>query len=313
MQTDQIDNLKKELKKYETPIPHPNFKTDNLDSILQQIDESGNLDEIAGEYLFKFKSVESIGNTGNKKVDFANPRGIALDDQQRIYIADYENGRILIFPTKGEFIEQFGKGQLIRPHDIAITENWVFVSDLGLNVVYKFSRVNHRYITRSAENEIGCPRGIAVDTDEDIYVAIKYDNIVAVFDTDMKLSRSIGSGKLNQPCDVKINNNAVFVVDRNEVNNLHIFAKTGDLLKSFLKLGKGEGDIYFCFDKYCNILISDYSRSSIKIFTENGELIQRIESKGRPTGIVVNDSCVIFSGHINVISIRTFRLSKTLG
>ena len=107
----------------------------------------------------------------------------------------YENGRILIFSTKGKFIEQFGKSQLVRPHDIAISENWVFVSDLGLSVICKFSRLNHRFITKTADKEIGCPRGIAVD--EDVYVAIKYDNVIAVFNAEMKLSRSIGSGKLN--------------------------------------------------------------------------------------------------------------------
>ena len=302
IQTDQIKTLEEKLKKFEipTPIPFPSYKADGLDSILKEIEGLGNLDEIAGEYLLKINPLGNIGNTGNKKEEFANPRGLALDDNQRIYIADYENGRILIFSTKGKFIEQFGKSQLVRPHDIAISENWVFVSDLGLSVICKFSRLNHRFITKTADKEIGCPRGIAVD--EDVYVAIKYDNVIAVFNAEMKLSRSIGSGKLNQPCDVKINNNIIFVVDRNEVNSLHTFAKTGELLKSFLKLGKGEGDIYFCFDKYNNILISDYSRSSIKIFNKSGELIQRIESKGRPTGIAVDTSCIIFSGHINVIT-----------
>ena len=89
---------------------------------------------------------------------------------------------------------------------------------------------------------------------------------------------------------MKINKNNIFVADNNEINNVHIFTQSGDIIRSFIRLDNGTGDVHFCFDMYNNIIVSDYSSKSIQIYTINGELIHKIVCKDYPRGIAVDNN-----------------------
>ena len=103
---------------------------------------------------------------------------------------------------------------------------------------------------------------------------------------------------------MKINKNNIFVADNNEINNIHIFTKSGDIIRSFIKLDKGTGDIHFCFDLYNNIIVSDFWSNRIQIFTINGELIHKIVCKSNPNGIAVdNNNNIICACYDNVVYI----------
>ena len=89
---------------------------------------------------------------------------------------------------------------------------------------------------------------------------------------------------------MKINENNIFVADNNEINNIHIFTKSGDIIRSFIKLDKGTSGIHFCFDLYNNIIVSDSINKSIQIYTINGELIHKIVCNDYPLGIAVDNN-----------------------
>ncbi|KAI6660111.1 PKD domain-containing protein [Oopsacas minuta] len=283
------------LIKENIPIPIHSFYTEGLDSLLEQLEKLGSIQEIAESYKNKTQPIRRIGKRGSEKGELYNPSGLALDGD-KIYIADTENNRIQIFSTEGKFIHEFGKEQLNYPRDIALNKKWVFISDWRLNTISKFSKTNYQLI-KSFKEDVGAPCGLTTDTNGEVLVADSYNNRIAVFSSDLEYIREIGKDKLKYPQDVKINNNNIFVVDRNEINNIHIFSKSGDLLKSFIKLEDGRGIIYMCFDLYNNIIISDELGSSINIFTEDGQLIHKIKCN-RPIGIIVNNNfdiiCVSF-------------------
>ena len=129
---DQIKNLEKEKNKYEapTPIPIPSVVTEGLDCLLEQLIRLGSIQDTAGLYINKTNPVRSIGKPGSKKGELNGPLGLALDGE-KIFVADNNNSRIQIFSMEGKFIQEFGKGKLINPHSIAISDEWVFVSDWG--------------------------------------------------------------------------------------------------------------------------------------------------------------------------------------
>ncbi|KAI6660228.1 NHL repeat containing protein [Oopsacas minuta] len=293
LQEDQIKNWKKEQKKYEieTPIPIPFFYIEGLDSLLEQLEKLGSIQEIAEPYKNKTKPIRRIGKPGSEKGELNNLRGLALDGD-KIYIADTDKSRIQIFSTEGKFIHEFGKEQLRYPYCIALYKEWGFVSDWGLITIFKFSKTNYKLIKRVKE-VVSLPFGLTTDTNGEVLVADWMNNRIAVFSSDLEYIREIGKGKLKHPCDVKINNNNIFVADINEINNIHIFSKSGDLLKSFIKLENGRGFIFLCFDLYNNIIISDCLGDSINIFTEDGQLIHKIQCNN-PTGIIVNNNFDIF-------------------
>ncbi|KAI6661914.1 E3 ubiquitin-protein ligase TRIM71-like [Oopsacas minuta] len=302
-QGEQMLQTKAEIQKYEkeTPVPFPSFNTEGLDGLLEQLEKLGSIQATAVPYRNKTEPIRRIGKYGREKGELNCPIGLALDGD-KIYIADTLNSRIQIFSTEGKFIQEFGKGELDNPYGIALYKEWVFISDWELHAIFKFSKTNYKLI--KIKTVVSYPHGLTTDTNGEVLVADSSNNRIAVLSSDLEYIREIGKDKLIKPCDVKINNNNIFVADNNEINNIHIFSKSGDLLKSFIKLENGRGYISLCFDLYNNIIISDYMGKSINIFTKDGQLIHKIKCN-YPTGIIVNNNfdiiCASFSD--NVINI----------
>ena len=177
----------------------------------------------------------------------------------------------------------------------------MFVSDYLHNAVLKLQITNNKYVCESAKGELHYPCGITVDTNGEVLVADCDNNRIAILNSELKLVREIGKDKLKHPRDVKINKNNIFVADNNKINNIHIFTESGDIIRSFIKLYSGTGDIYFCFDLYNNIIVSDYWNKSIQIFTINGDLIHKIVCKDSPRGIAVDNNNNIICACIDVV------------
>ena len=288
---DQVKNLREEQKKYEkpTPVPFPVVSAEGLESLLEQLMRFGTVEEVETPYREKNNPVREFGKRGNKIGELDCPRGLTLHRNGSIYIADTHNSRIQIFSTAGKFVAEFGEEQLHDPHSVALNDKWVFVSDWDLDAVLKFQIRNNKYVCRSAEGELYFPRGITVDRNGEVLVA-DCDNRIAVLNSELKLVREVGKGKLVHPRDVKINKKHIFVADNNEINNIHIFTELGVIIRSFIKLDKGTGFIYLCFDLYNNIIVSDNDSVSIQIYTISGELIHKIVCKSNPKGISVDNN-----------------------
>ena len=292
VQEEQIKNLQKELKKYEkpTPVPVPGHSTEGLESLLEQLRRFGTIEELGGPYRERINPVKKFGTHGNEKGEFCYPCGLTLYRNESIYIADTYNSRIQIFSTAGEFVAEFGGGQLYRPHSIALNDKWVFVSDYIRNALFKFQITNNKFVCQSGKGELNCPNGITVDTNGEVLVADCGNNRIAILNSELKLVRKIGKDKLRYPLDVKINKNTIFVADNNEINNIHIFTKSGDIIRSFIKLENGTVFNRFCFDLNNNIIVSDSINKLVQIYTINGELIHKIVCNDHPRGIAVDDN-----------------------
>ena len=306
LKEEQIKNLLKELKKYEnpTPVPVPGYSSEGLESLLEQLRGFGAVEEIGTPYRERINPVKKYGIKGKEKGELHYPNGITLYRNESIYIADTNNSRIQIFSTAGEFVAEFGKEQLNSPYSVALNDKWVFVSDCSYNAVFKFQITNNKYVCQSAKGEVNCPYGVTVYTNGEVLVADCYNNRIAILNSELKLVRKIGKDKLKHPRDVKMNKNNIFVADNNEINNIHIFTKSGEIIRSFIKLDKGTGDIYLSFDLYNNIIVSDFYSNSIQIYTINAQLIHKIVCKNYSTGIAVDNNnniiCVCNDGVVYI-------------
>ena len=291
LQEEQIKNLQKEQKKYENPtqVPVPGYSSEGLESLLEQLRGFGAVEEIGTPYRERINPVKKFGTKGREKGELHYPNGLTLNSNEIIYIADTFNHKIQIFSTAGKFVAEFGKEQLNSPYSVALNDKWVFVSDCRHNAVFKFQITNNKYVCQSVKGELYFPYGITVDTNGEVLVADCRNNRIAKLNSELKLVREIGKDKLKYPRDVKINKNNIFVADNNEINNIHIFTQSGDIIRSFIKLDDGTGSIYLCFDLYNNIIVSDYRSKSIQIYKINGELIHRIACKYLPNGIAVDN------------------------
>ena len=297
-QEDQLYRTQLEIRKFQQAIhiPYPTLLMDDVRPLLQQLRKFATLTDLAAPYKHKFNPVNIFGKIGCDRGMLKLPRGIVLDSEQRMYIADLHNSKVQVFSSNGKFIEDFGKVRLQRPQSVALFQKkWLFVSDMQANSVVKFAQRNNRFICKSASGEFNYPSGLTVDTDGNVLVADSYNNRVAVLDADLKPVQEIGRDHLICPRDVKMNGNKIFVADNNRLNNIHVYSRSGQLLHSMIRLENGTVDMFICFDPYKNILISDCIGHSIQIFSEEGQLIHKIECQEIPIGIDVSDNFDIVS------------------
>lgn len=291
----RIIEEKQELSASPSQCPIPVLVTEHFQSLLQQIEGFGHVRGTAGPYVNKVKHFSLFGKRGAGKGELNDPKGLAIDGDNRVYVADFLNQRIQVFSQDRIFFSEFGSKVLFRPFGIAVFEKFIFVSDRQLGVVFKFVLSSYKLICKSGKGKLDSPSGLAVARDGEVFVADRCNNRVVVLSSELKILRELGQNRLDYPQDVKVNNNKIFVADNSKHKNIHIFSKTGEFLKSIIKLENGNRDIHFTFDSYDSILISDFGASSIQIFSFDGRLVHRIESAANPTGIVVRDSFHVIS------------------
>jgi DNA-binding beta-propeller fold protein YncE len=93
-----------------------------------------------GEFLLQF------GSHGEEPGQFSRPQSLAIDEQDRIWVADACNHRIQVFDTQGELLFYWGTpgrepGQLYYPYDLVLSgEDRVYVCEYGNNRVQMFTR-----------------------------------------------------------------------------------------------------------------------------------------------------------------------------
>ena len=102
--------------------------------------------------IFDHKGVclSSFGEHGDASGKFARPKGIAVDREGNIYVADALFNTIQIFNKEGVFLYYFGrkgsgKGEFVMPSGLKIDDNgYIYVSDSYNNriQVFKLSTYN---------------------------------------------------------------------------------------------------------------------------------------------------------------------------
>jgi DNA-binding beta-propeller fold protein YncE len=91
------------------------------------------------------KWLRQWGGHGYAPGEFLRPRAMAIDEHDRIYVADSCNHRIQVFDTEGRLLAYWGKrgaalGQMSYPYDVAIgPDHFLYVCEYGNQRVQKFT------------------------------------------------------------------------------------------------------------------------------------------------------------------------------
>ena len=286
----------------QTPMSIEKFQTYGLRKLENQINLFGSIK--LEPYLNRTHPVNCFSQTGRENANFTAVNGISLDVNQNIYIADLTNRRIHVFSIQFKFIKTFGSRILTKPHSIAIQNNCVFVTDIGSNLVHRFSIPTYKHVESSDTWNSNFPLGLTADSNN-LYVADCNNDRVAVLLFDLTFQRDIGSSKLNHPRDVKLVDNQLFVVDNSCQFNVHSFQSDGTFLRSFINLKNGSGHLFMCIDKSDNFVISDRLAKNIQIFNKAGQLVH-IFSGSQYSGIAVTNDfqiiCAMKSKYLTVIA-----------
>jgi hypothetical protein len=84
--------------------------------------------------------ITSWGTLGSGPGQLNQPKGLTLDQNNNVYVADEFNNRIQKFDSNGNLITQFGQDRLNHPIDVAVdSQGRVYASDLDEILIYALS------------------------------------------------------------------------------------------------------------------------------------------------------------------------------
>ncbi len=193
--------------------------------------------------------LKTWGAPGSGAGELGEPRGIAVDRQGRLYVADTKNSRIEVFEPDGRFVRQFGsKG--------------------------------------AGPGEFNEPCGIAVDADGDIWVADTWNARIARFSAvDGKFMGAIG-GPENAffgPRAVVVSRGFVYVADTGNKKVVR-FDRDGKRLNDFGRDGSGAGEfvepVGLAADASGNIYVADTGNHRIQVFDPEGKFLRQFPVSG---------------------------------
>ena len=185
-----------------------------------------------------------------REANFGLIAGVALDDDDRLFVTDAKLRHVLVFNPKHGQEATFGADVLVRPAGIAIDrENrFVYVADPGNDVVDVFDADNYKLLRQigkpSRKHEqtepgtFSLPEGVAVDSDGNVFVADTFNDRVEIFDADGQFISTFGKNgdgpaDFERPKGIAIDcDGHIWVVDAAQ-NMVKVFNQQGRLLIYF--------------------------------------------------------------------------------
>jgi DNA-binding beta-propeller fold protein YncE len=239
-------------------------------------------------------------------------------DQPRMKYVAYYRG-ILDFPrTSGERLQEILFGRDIGPYYLkqpaglaTDSQGRILVADSGqggllvINIPAKtFDLWGH-----DAQLRLAFPVGVAVDSQDNVYVSDVKLKMVLVFDKNGKLIYNLGSNKeFVNPAGLAVDKkrNLLFVAD-SKANKVKVFDLKGKLIKELDGSGQPGGKFFgpanVAVDKDGNFYVVDAYNFRVQIFDAEGKFVRAFGEIGdgfgnfaRPKGIAVDSE-----GHIYVV------------
>ncbi|GAW65310.1 NHL repeat containing protein [Geoanaerobacter pelophilus] len=193
------------------------------------------------------------GNTGLGKLK--KPANVGLDKNGNLFVADAARKEIMVYNAEGQFVRSFGKEENMKPADVAIDGDLVYVLDLQKtkNEIKVFDRESGRLMNtfgkRSDNAEgINIPTNFTMDHTGAIYVTNAGNGKLMKFDRDGHLLLSFGdlgdiSGMFSRPKGVAVDKeNRIYIVDGGN-QNVQVFNDKGRILVAFGDPGLMRGSL----------------------------------------------------------------------
>jgi mannan endo-1,4-beta-mannosidase len=138
----------------------------------------------------KFVTLGTPGASGSSASRFHFPRGLAVDSQSRLFVADDFNKRVLIFSAPfqdGEAatdsIGAFSNGGFASPKGLAIVGNTLFVADYDNNRVLRFTgpfdTPNQVYVATAIFKGLDHPVDVGFHPDGSLLVTDQFNRRIA--------------------------------------------------------------------------------------------------------------------------------------
>lgn len=225
------------------------------------------------------------------------PLAIAVDSQDRVWVADGGSNSILCYSAEEKLLLQFGRDPgtpaapvpvLQRPTGVAVDERRqrVYVSDSKLSQIFVYT-TNGKFITRFGKpgfdpGEFFFPGDLLVDPGGRLYVVDTQNARVQIFDPEFNVLKVIGQrgdsvGSFARPKGIALDSKGHVYVTDAWWHNVQIFghdprAKGPDVLSVLLFIGEGgtkpgdfQGPAGIYINQYDQIFVADQMNGRIQV------------------------------------------------
>ena len=256
-------------------------------------DSKGNIyaaDQAVGAiFIFPKAANEPLQLIANgREAHFAMINGLAMDDNDRLFVTDLKLHRVLVFNAKHVLETSFGAQQLVSPAGIALdTENrFVYVVDTQQDQVLVFDADTYKLLRRigtagkkhtlTGPGDFSLPTNVAVDKDGNVYVTDTLNNRVESFDADGNFISEFGKpgdgpGHFARPKGIAVDcDGHIWVADEVQ-SRVQVFDKEGRELIYFGQLGWYPGQFQALYgiaydSKYNRMITSEQFPGRVQVF-----------------------------------------------
>ena len=114
------------------------------------------------------------GTKGEGEGQLNYPRGLCIDYNGNVYVADSSNDRVSVFSKDLNFLKHLGTQQLKTPSDVKVTPNIVVLLDRSPNCIHFFSRggdLLRSCVTQGEDGMMSDSRFFCLDTAGNILIS----------------------------------------------------------------------------------------------------------------------------------------------
>ena len=179
-----------------------------------------------------FKPINRIGTKGNREGEFNCPRGLCIDTNGDVLVADHYNNRVSVYSKLLKFKSCIGIGQLYYPTDVKLSADRVVVLDWSPKCVHFFSREGHPLsscVSQGTEDSlVAMPFFFCLDSAGNIIISDRDSKAIKIYTESGHHIHTLGRkgegrGEFTKPYGVCISKFTICVVSLNLYYPLQCF------------------------------------------------------------------------------------------
>lgn len=198
-------------------------------------------------------SVIQVFDLQKRRASYFAPRGeglmrmpinISIDDDGTRYVTDTGRNQVLIFRKDDTFLAAIGKQDEMKPTDVAITADRLYITDLKNHAVQVYSKAERRLLfsipldSKTSEGKLFSPTNLALDKQGRLLVTDTGAYSVQVYDLEGKYLKTIGRqgvgpGLFARPKGVAVDRAGLTYVVDAATQVVQLFDAEGKLLLFF--------------------------------------------------------------------------------
>ena len=142
-----------------------------------------------------YKLVRRTGSKGRGEGQLDHPRGLCIDYNGDLYVAESNNNRVSVFSKDLNFLKHLFTQQLKHPYDVKVTPNSVVVLDGSPNCIHFFLRSGallRSCVTRGEDGMVYNPQFFCLDPAGNILITDYYRYNIKILSPSGQLMHTIG-------------------------------------------------------------------------------------------------------------------------